>query len=197
MRGAWVLMAFGGVTTAAMLARAFGMADAIADGLRWVNVIAGSMTAAYTAFLFAQCEGRDLWQNTRVLLPHLLVQALMVGGALLLPFVPDVKLAFAVVVLALVHHGLGLLEHFGKHETHNAKMGAALLPSIKLWQGAQGSAFHRGMLLTTLAAVACMALVLLGVGYPVLLALGALAGQLGLFWYEQAYVRAGQLPPLS
>ena len=31
--------------------------------------------AGYTAYLFAQCEGRDLWQNTRWLLPHLFAQA--------------------------------------------------------------------------------------------------------------------------
>ena len=34
-------------------------------------------TAGYTAFLFGQCEGRDLWQ-TPLLLPTLLAQA--VGG---------------------------------------------------------------------------------------------------------------------
>jgi len=196
VKGAWVLMSFGAITSAALLTRALGL-TAVADALRWINVVTASLTAAYTAFLFAQCEGRDLWQHTRTLLPHLIVQALCVGGAILLPFVPDVKLAFAVVVLALLHHGLGLLEHFGKHDTHNARMAAALLPKVKVWQGSQASAFHVGMLTTTLAALTGMALVLLGAPIPALLALTAVVGQLGLFWYEQAYVRAGQLPPLS
>ncbi|MCK5940530.1 MAG: 4Fe-4S dicluster domain-containing protein [Planctomycetes bacterium] len=196
VKGAWVLMAFGGLTTASLGARLLGF-DAAADAIRWPNLIAGSLTAAYTAFLFAQCEGRDLWQNTRVLLPHLLVQALMVGGAVLLPFLPDTKLAGAVLVLALAHHAFGLLERHGKHETHNAKMAAALLPVVKAWPGSGLSAFHVGMATTTVTALLGVLLVVAGLGNPAALALCAVVGQAGLFLYEQAYVRAGQLPPLS
>src|SRR5207253_8643640 len=42
------------------------------------------MTAVYTAYLFAQAKARDLWQNP-LLPPHLLVQALLLGSAVLLP----------------------------------------------------------------------------------------------------------------
>ena len=49
-------------------------ADGLRDVLRWVMVPAGALLAAYTAFLFGQCEGRDLWQS-RLLLPHTLVNA--------------------------------------------------------------------------------------------------------------------------
>ncbi|MFK7742389.1 MAG: 4Fe-4S dicluster domain-containing protein [Planctomycetota bacterium] len=196
VKGAWVLMAFGGLTSLILLLRLFGANEA-ADGLRWANLVTGSLTAAYTAFLFAQCEGRDLWQNTRVLLPHLLVQALMIGGAMLLPFVPDTKLAIAVVVLAFVHQLFGLAERFGKHETHNAKMAAALLPTVRAWPGSLLSAFYAGLGITTVAALLAMLLVLGGVTGPAALLMCAVVGQLGLFLYEQAYVRAGQLPPLS
>jgi Fe-S-cluster-containing dehydrogenase component len=196
VKGAWVLMAFGGLTTAILVARFFGF-DGLADGLRWTNLVTGSLAAAYTAFLFAQCEGRDLWQHTSVLLPHLLVQALAVAGACLLPFAPDMKLAIAVAVLALVHHGLGLLEWVGKHETHNAKMAAALLPTVPAWPGTRLSAFHAGMATGSLAAVLAMLLLVTGTGHPLALALCALGQWLGLFSYERAYVRAGQLPPLS
>jgi Fe-S-cluster-containing dehydrogenase component/formate-dependent nitrite reductase membrane component NrfD len=196
VKGAWVLMAFGGITSASLFSRLLGW-DRIADELRWANLIAGSMTAAYTAFLFAQCEGRDLWQNTRILLPHLLVQALFVGGAIMLPFVPDIKLAVAVLILAVIHQAFGLLERFGKHETHNAKMAAALLPGVKAWQGSGLSAFYFGMGTTSLTAVLSLMLVLGGAANPSALVACALLGQVGLFLYEQAYVRAGQLPPLS
>jgi Polysulphide reductase, NrfD len=196
VKGAWVLMAFGGLTSAIVVARLLGM-HGLADGLRWTNLIGASMTAAYTAFLFAQCEGRDLWQHTRVLLPHLLIQALGVGGAALLPFVPDMKLAIAVAVLAVLHHALGLLERFGHHETHNAKMAAALLPGIPAWPGTRLSAFHVGMATSTLSALLAMLLLVTGTAQPVALALCAVLGWLGLFLYERAYVRAGQLPPLS
>jgi Fe-S-cluster-containing dehydrogenase component len=196
VKGAWVLMAFGAMTSAILVARALGL-HGLADGLRWTNLVTGSLAAAYTAFLFAQCEGRDLWQHTRVLLPHLLVQALLVGGAALLPFVPDVKLGVALAVLAVLHHGLGLLERHGHHETHNAKMAAALLPVIPAWRGTKLSAFHAGMATSTAAALLAMLLLVGGAAHPAPLALCALLGWAGLFLYEQAYVRAGQLPPLS
>src|SRR6266581_6948222 len=38
------------------------------------------LTAVYTAYLFAQAKGRDLWQNP-LLPPHLLVQSLLLGSA--------------------------------------------------------------------------------------------------------------------
>ena len=196
VKGAWVLMAFGAITTMSLGARMLGM-DGVADFLRMINLVAASLTAAYTAFLFAQCEGRDLWQNTRLLLPHLLVQALCVGGAIMLPFVPDLKLAIAVAVLAVIHHMLGLLERFGKHETHNAKMAAALLPGVKMWRGSGLSAFYFGMGTTTIAALLALLLVTGGSTNVAALLFCALLGHVGLFFYEQAYVRAGQLPPLS
>ena len=47
--------------------------------LAWLSRAAAVMAAGYTAFLFAQAEGRDLWQS-RWLFPHLLAQAAD-GGA--------------------------------------------------------------------------------------------------------------------
>jgi Fe-S-cluster-containing dehydrogenase component len=196
VKGAWVLTGFGTITTAIVVARVFGL-HGLADGLRWTNLVGGSLAAAYTAFLFAQCEGRDLWQHTRVLLPHLLVQALCVGGAALLPFVADAALAVFVAAMAIAHHALGLLERLGRHETANARMAAALLTTVPAWPGTKLGAFHAGMAATTGAALLGMLLLLGGIGHPVSLALCAVLAWAGLFLYEQAYVRAGQLPPLS
>ncbi len=48
----------------------------------WGGVVLAVLSAIYTAFLFGQAEGRDLWQSP--LLPvHLLVQAGMAGGVTL------------------------------------------------------------------------------------------------------------------
>lgn len=198
VRGAWVLMAFSGLSSAIVAARFLGFDD-LADGLRWTNLVPASLAAAYTAFLFAQCEGRDLWQNTRVLLPHLLVQALFVGGASLLPFAPDARLALVVFVLALLHHGLALLERHGHHETANGRHAAALLPTVRAWPGSRWSALHLGLAVTTAATGLGALLVAAGLHYPLplSLALCAVMAWAGLFLYEQAYVRAGQLPPLS
>jgi hypothetical protein len=111
--------------------------------------------------------------------------------------VPDPKLAIAVLVLALGNHALGLLERHGTHDTHNAKMAAALLPVVPAWRGTQLSAFHAGLATTTAAALLAMLLALGGIAHPAALALCAVLAWAGLFLYEQAYVRAGQLPPLS
>lgn len=196
VRGAWVLIAFSTLTAAITTARFLGF-DRLADGMRWTNLVFGSLAAAYTAFLLAQCEGRDLWQNTRVLLPHLMVQALMLGGVFLLPFVPDHKLAVSVLVLALLHHGAALLERFGHHDTDNARMAAALLPTVPAWRGARLPAFRLGLALTTAGGLFAMVLVLSGLDHWLPLLACAMATATGLFFYEQAYVRAGQLPPLS
>lgn len=196
VKGAIVLIAFSTITTAILSARLLGF-SAIADGLRWTNVLPASMAAAYTAFLFAQCEGRDLWQRTNVLLPHLLVQALWVGGAALLPFVPDRGLAIAVLVLALVHHALGLFERFGTHHTSNAQQAAAMLAAVRAYPGSRHSALHLGLATGTASALLSAFLVVFGVAHPAALSVCAVLGWVGLFLYEQAYVRAGQLPPLS
>ena len=58
-------------------------APLIRDLLLWLGLPFAVGAAVYTAFLFAQAEGRDLWQSP--LLPfHLVVQALMAGSGALL-----------------------------------------------------------------------------------------------------------------
>jgi hypothetical protein len=49
---------------------------------------------------------------------------------------------------------------------------------------------------TAASALACF-LTWAGLGEPASLSVCAVLGWLGLYSYEQAYVRAGQLPPLS
>ena len=51
--------------------------------LLWLGLVLAVGAAIYTAFLFGQAEGRDLWQST--LLPfHLVIQAFMVGAGMML-----------------------------------------------------------------------------------------------------------------
>jgi len=44
------------------------------------SIVLGAASAGYSAFLFAQAEGRDFWQSP-LLLPHLLAQAIVAGAA--------------------------------------------------------------------------------------------------------------------
>jgi len=197
VRGGWILSAFGAVTTAILVARYLGFSE-LASTLRWVNLPLGLATAGYTAFLFAQCEGRDLWQE-RALLPHLIVQALFLGAGVLLPFAPlgsDLRLWFgAGLVLHAIFVTLELHKH---HATENARQAVGFLGAVRL-----GPIEHPHRLGTTLGTMLPVGLVLLArLGQlqplaPVLLGLAALTAALGLYGYKYAYVRAGQLPPLS
>jgi len=196
VRGASTLVAFGALVAAILLARLCGL-QGLAEGLRWTNLVGGSLAAASTAFLFAQCAGRDLWQRTRTLLPHLLVQALCAGGAVLLPFVPDHKLGIAAGAAALLHHALALGERLARHETHHARLAAALLPALPATGGSRLSAFHAGLATTTAAGLLGGLLTAGGYAHPLSLSLCAVLSLVGLLLHQRAWLHAGQLPPRS
>src|SRR5262249_4649454 len=80
-RGAFVLMSYSGLCGLFWLASLLNFAS-VTSLLLWPTVVLGFLAASYTAFLFGQCEGRDLWQ-TPLLAPHLIVQALLCGAAVL------------------------------------------------------------------------------------------------------------------
>jgi Fe-S-cluster-containing dehydrogenase component len=178
----WLALGAQCINGAAAIALAYTVcaalgADGARDVLRWAMVPAGALLAAYTAFLFGQCEGRDLWQS-RLLLPHTLVNALLAGAA-----------AFAILgegparawlaATALVSAGIAALDAFGPHPTGQARQAARNL--------VRDRGFAAGLAAVVLAA-------------PLALAWAPLAGAFalaGLWLYEHAWVRAGQSVPLS
>ena len=156
---------------------AFAYAVLEAEPLRWLMVPAGALLAGYTAFLFWQCEGRDLWQGP-LLLPHTIVNALLAGAGMLALLGEDGLgawlLGSGAASLALI-----AVDAFGRHATAQAARAARNLRGMReLWAG-----------LACLAATIVGALVLAP-------AAGALA-LIGLWLYEDAWVRAGQSVPLS
>ncbi|MCE9593631.1 MAG: polysulfide reductase NrfD [Planctomycetes bacterium] len=210
VRGAWILMTFGATVSAALVARVFasmsglpsGLEDVpwatIADSLRWVNAVLALGVAGYTAFLFQQCEGRDLWQE-KSLLPHLLVQAVLCGTAVLMPFTgksSELSLWFGV---AMTMHGLFLiLESKRHHKTDNARQAAAFLPIARM--GSFRHPYRFGSKILVALPAAFIAIGNLGRFHavqPSLFLLGGVTALLGLFLYKYAYIRAAQLPPLS
>jgi predicted membrane protein len=185
-------MAFTFVSAAILLARWQGK-DELVGILRWVNLPLGLGAAGYTAFLFGQCEGRDLWQS-KLLLPHLLFQALLCGAAGLLAAWPltrfaaessVTKLVFILLASTGAHALFALYEAYGKHPTDNATQAAAFLTRVRL---AGLPAFHVGLFLGTLV-TAVLATTLPGLAW--------IPALTGLYLYKWAYVRAAQLPPLS
>lgn len=90
-RGAYLLVGFSvvtGIWWVADIAAYMGLLSDIV--VSWFRVIAlwiGSPLAVgvviYSGFLFAQAEGRDLWQSP-LLVPHLLTQSVISGGAVMI-----------------------------------------------------------------------------------------------------------------
>jgi Ni/Fe-hydrogenase subunit HybB-like protein len=154
--------------------------------------------AGYTAFLFRQCEGRDLWQG-KLLLPHLIVQAVLCGSAALLPFSTDARELALLLTAALVAHGAFMLgEARMSHATDNARQAAAFLPVARI--GFLRRPFALANVLGVAVPTLLVALSSFAAVTPHAMALYVLASLLalvGLYLYEAVFVRAGQLPPLS
>jgi hypothetical protein len=160
------------------------------------------MMAGYTAFLFGQAEGRDLWQSP-VLFWHLQAQAVMVGaGALAVagPFLDLSEAAWTLIVASFVigtvaHLAILLVEYAGKHPSRQAATAAHVIT-----HGRYAKTFWMGSVVPTVIAAAVGVVAwLIGAGTTsaVLLALAGLIVQPALLAYESVFVRAGQDMPLS
>jgi Fe-S-cluster-containing dehydrogenase component/formate-dependent nitrite reductase membrane component NrfD len=190
-RGAFVLLAYGVACTCFFFSSWAG-AGGVASALLWPTVAVGLLAAVYTAFLFGQCKGRDLWQ-TRLLPFHLVVQWVLASSAIvtLLPGSLGVtpRLRHAAVLglaLGLVAHGLTVLGELAMpHATDSARRAAEVIVrgSLKdtFWIGAIGIGW---LLPVVLLAAARNSALVVGIAGA-----GALVGLLG---YEWCFVIAGQ-----
>jgi Fe-S-cluster-containing dehydrogenase component len=115
-RGSYVIAAYGLALTALI---GLGLAHLpVPEVLTGLTALLAAGTATYTALLFGQAKGRDLWQSA-LLGPHLLVQALTAGAAL---FAPS-WLLFLLPLNGLLVAG----EVWGRHATEDARMAARLI----------------------------------------------------------------------
>ena len=192
------------INIAAVLAFAFTVAAVVGwhggrDALRWALIPAGALLAGYTALLFNQCEGRDLWQSP-LLLPHTVVNALIAGaGALgitaLAVHAPPAALdalGWTVLGGVAVSAVLIALDTFGRHPTRQAERAAR-----NLYRDRFAKRFWLGGVLLGLAAPAALGTAFLAAGGVGVLAAAGACALAGLWFYEDAWVRAGQSVPLS
>ena len=196
VKGAWVLGAFAAVCAAWFLG---GVADSpvVLQVLAVPAGLLGLATAGYTAFLFAQCEGRDLWQ-TPLLLPTLLAQAAVAGGAAysmadLVMDVPESGAVRWVLLGGLLATGLLVAAEVASRGT--AHVEAAVEAMIR---GRYARRFWAGGVVLGLVvpAVATVVAVAAGTGAALPAAAG-LCALVGMWFYEDSFVRAGQSVPLS
>lgn len=192
-RGAFIITGYGGLLSLWLLLVQQGNGR-ILTLLAWPLGMLAVLTAIYTAFLFAQCEGRDLWQDRRVLV-HLVLHALIAGlaaelvaaplirGTVITDGLTDLACVMALAAFAIV----GMGDAFSRHATANAAAAAH-----QLTRGRQAVMFWTSII----GGAVLPALLLMG-GWP---ATGPLAGGLaltGLWLHSHALVLAGQGPPIS
>ena len=195
-KGAFLLVIYSMFCGALLLGTITGHAI-LCRFLLWPTVIAGFGAAGYTAFLFGQCEGRDLWQ-TPLLPVHLIVQAVLASAAVLM-FLPtrlgasprSQALAIVALSITLILHLLIIAGEIAiPHSTDNAEYAIWLItrgPYRKLfWGGAVGLGGVLPLILLFASSVSALAAALSG-----LLALG------GLLAFEWCFVMAGQRVPNS
>jgi formate-dependent nitrite reductase membrane component NrfD/ferredoxin len=187
VRGSWII---GGYS--AVLALHFVGSVAGAEGLQrllmWAGLPLSVMAAVYTAYLLAQARARDLWQSP-LLAPHLLVQAILAGSAIVLVAAMTGLAGDAKVGSAVAWLGASSLAHliFVAGETTLAHPTAhAHLAVHEMTRGAFARFFWAGA-----------ALVAISAGAPWLGAWAALPALAGLLAHEHAYVQAGQAVPLA
>lgn len=122
-RGSYVLAGYGGLLTLQLALRLGPLrSEALAGhrGLLALTALFATGAAVYTAFLFGQAKGRDLWQSS-LLAPHLVLQALAAGAALTSPR--------ALLWLLPVDALLIAAEVWGRHPTEDGRRAAKLVKS--------------------------------------------------------------------
>ncbi len=201
VKGAFIIAAYTLILLIHFLASWAGSED-VQQWLMIAGIPLSVMSAVYTAYLFAQAKARDMWQNP-LLPPHLLVQALLVGSAILLPlstrFEPAagsdpgvmLPLLWIMAVASLVHVLMILGEVSLTHSTAHAR--------LAVWEMVRGrykSDFWMGMVLSAIGGLLPW-LALFGYLGISLGAAGAPMALIGLMLYENAYVQAGQSVPLA
>ena len=196
VKGAAVLGAFAALCAAWIVAGVAESPGALVL-LAILAVLLGAATAGYTAFLFGQCKGRDLWQSS-LLLPMLVAQAVVAGGAVysvadLVMDVPDPAMVHSVMLGGIgacaVLIGIELtVQGTAEVETAVAVMTRSRY-ARQFWIGgvALGLVIPAVLVMVGLAADAG--------AWPA--AVAGIAAVGGMWFYEDSFVRAGQSVPLS
>ena len=185
VKGAFIIAGYSAVLAAHFIASLMGW-GAGHRYLMWLGLPLASMTAIYTAWLFAQARARDLWQSP-LLPPHLMVQTLLAGAGALVPVAPGLDpLALERLIWVLAFASLGHLLMVWGEATLAHVTAHAHLAHREMVRGRWARYFWVGV-----------ALVAAGMLAPWIGVLAAPVALLGLLAYEHAYVQAGQSVPLA
>ena len=163
----------------------------------WATVALATLTAIYTAFLFAQAKGRDFWQSPALSL-HMLVHSVMAGASIFLianllmvssgiwiTYLTNTLLIGIVVNLSII-----LIELSTTHPTNDAKLTVDMI--IK---GRYKNRFWLGVI--AIGNILPVLLLVFGRTEIVVTAVAAALVLLGIYITEHIWVEAPQRIPLS
>jgi Fe-S-cluster-containing dehydrogenase component/formate-dependent nitrite reductase membrane component NrfD len=195
--GTYFLLGYGALGAAWLL---FGIfSGSVPVAVRWSAAAFAIASACYSAFLFAQAKGRDLWQSP-LFLWHLLVQALVAGSATILIagilMDTSAQILGPAVLILVTSLTLNLTMIIGEislpHIGEDARMATRALISGRLSRRFWGFIGVGLVAPIILAAMVATSIVPIAVAFAA--AVLALVGVLG---YEDLWVKAGQSAPLS
>jgi Fe-S-cluster-containing dehydrogenase component/formate-dependent nitrite reductase membrane component NrfD len=193
--GGYVLMIFGMLGTVWLVQ---GITrGTVSAWVIWTTALFAIASAGYSAFLFAQARGRDFWQSP-LLFWHLLVQAITAGAAVLtlmgafIGVSPPMFYWLGNVVVVSLFVGLAMIfaELFTGHGSEETARSADLL--IK---GALRKQFW--ILVVLGGSIVPIALMLWPTPSLIPNIVASVLVLLGLWLYEDLWIRAGQAVPLS
>ncbi len=194
VRGAWVLTAFGLLTTVSLVMLLLG-AHEQADLVRRIDLPFAVLASGYTAWLFKQCRGRDLWIEPG-LFTKLVLRAVLLGLAVVVTVAAPSGGTLPMAAAYVVALGLYLVVEYRKvsRTKDGARAHAILEETGKPREGA--------LLQLVAAALLLVAAVLgsdggAGDAARIVAGVALLLTLLGQFVHEKAWVEAGQAVPLS
>jgi formate-dependent nitrite reductase membrane component NrfD len=207
--GTWILIIYS-ILAAIWLIHGVVVDDLLPPLLVVMTAIAAGCSAGYSAFLFAQAKGRDLWQSP-VFLWHLLVQAIMAGAAAMIilavlagyPHIPKmldggretVRFSNFVLVVAIT---LSILMIFGELTMTPVSVDVRYASEVIL-RGRLRALFWLGVVgLGTILPAGILSYIFATADTSRSLEIpAAVASLAGLLMFEKVWIDAGQAPPLS
>jgi Fe-S-cluster-containing dehydrogenase component/formate-dependent nitrite reductase membrane component NrfD len=192
--GGYILFVYGILTTLWLI---YGLTkDSVGPWVFWPTALMALASAGYSAFLFGQAKGRDLWQSP-LLFWHLIIQAFAAGSATLLLIAPLTQANLEVFLLLGQFLAISLL-----------LMLAIIIGELTLAHGSE-ELLRATALLTRGPLRKQFWILVVGVGMILPLGLifwpihlfsylgAAILTLTGLWCYENLWVKAGQAVPLS
>ena len=198
--GAYILMLYGALSMGWLLEGFF--MPSVALWLRWAAALLGLGSAGYSGFLFAQAKGRDLWLSP-LFFWHLLAQAAAAGAAsLILAIVfwvqdagagPIQRLLLFLLIGLVLNAVIIFAELALPHASEELRLAIQALIAGRLR--------FRFWILAVGLGLICPVLFLIWMlsTRPSWLGMGSVAAVAlaGLWWFEELWIEAGQIVPLS